>query len=109
MLPPDQRLDGQDLAGAQVELRLVVEHELVLVDRLVELLDEPHLVAAPRPGRGRSTRRGPLPSLARYIATSAHQTSRALSVASVGAMAIPMLAPMLAWHRVEGEGLADSR
>ena len=30
------------------------------------------------------------------MATSAHQTSRALSVASLGARAIPMLAPMVA-------------
>ena len=36
------------------------------------------------------------PSLARYMATSAHHTSPALSVASSGAMAMPMLAPMRA-------------
>ena len=34
--------------------------------------------------------------MARYIATSAHHTSAALSVASVGAMAMPMLALMRA-------------
>ena len=37
-----------------------------------------------------------LPSLARYMATSAHHTSPALSVASAGATAMPMLALMVA-------------
>ena len=47
---------------------------------------------------------GTRPSLARYMATSAHQISRALSVASVGATAMPMLAPMLALTELRRNG-----
>ena len=35
---------ASDLTGAKVELRLVVEHEVALVDRLSQLLEEAHLV-----------------------------------------------------------------
>ena len=31
--PANQRFDGEDLAGAQVELGLVVQHEAAVVDR----------------------------------------------------------------------------
>ena len=58
-----------------------------------------------------------MPDLARYMATSAHQTRPALSVASVGAMAMPMLALMRALttsstkgsSRLCGEPLGDRR
>lgn len=44
MLPADQGLDGQDLPGPQIELRLVVEYEGAAVDRQMELLGQAHLI-----------------------------------------------------------------
>ena len=41
MRPADERLDGEDLAGAHVDLRLVVQHELAALE------GDPHRVDAP--------------------------------------------------------------
>ena len=45
--PPDQRLDGEDLARAQVQLRLVVQDEVALFDRDAQLLDHVQLSSPP--------------------------------------------------------------
>src|SRR6185437_15267183 len=41
MLPADKRFDSVDQLRAQVELRLIVEHELVLGDRSTQLAEDP--------------------------------------------------------------------
>ncbi len=45
--PADQGLDRHDLPGGEVDLGLVVQLELALLDRRLELLGETHAVAAP--------------------------------------------------------------
>ena len=50
MCPPDQCLDTVHFAGRQVELRLVVQHELVLFDRPFELTEHEE-TRIPRPRR----------------------------------------------------------
>ncbi len=45
MLPADQGLDRDDLAGRELDLRLVVQLELAPLDRVAQLLDEAQPVA----------------------------------------------------------------
>ena len=75
----------------------------------MELLGQAHLILFLVQALDEARERGRCPSLARYMATSAHQTSRALSVASVGATAMPMLAPMLTFTECRGTAREDSR
>ena len=61
VLPAQQRLETGDLAGAQVQLRLVVHGELVLgVDRLAQVAEQQQLgrASSRRPRRSRCSCRG---------------------------------------------------
>ena len=65
-------------------------------------------VAMPSSSSCSYTANGASPSFARYIATSAQPSSPALSVASAGAMAIPMLAPIVASTTPRTKGCRDA-
>ena len=86
MLPAQQRLDAAQLAGARVDARLVVQRQLVALDRVAQAAFELQpLLRAPvqvlgeevRPCRGRC-------ALASYIATSAWRISSSMSAPSSG-------------------------
>ena len=84
VLPAHERLDAGDLAGAQADHRLVVEGELVAVERLAQLafdLEPGHRLA--RISSSKSSQRARPLSLARYIAASASRiSSSALALAA---------------------------
>ncbi len=44
MNPSDQSLDGLDLTGSEVELGLVMQYQLVRLDRLTELFSQAHVI-----------------------------------------------------------------
>ena len=76
VLPADQRLDAGDPPVGEPDLRLVVQHELVVVDGAAQLADQRQ---AARAVAGRAPVRRPRSrapdSFAAYIATSARRSS----------------------------------
>ena len=93
VLPADQRLDGGDGAGADVHDRLVAKRELLVLDRVLELLAQRAALAAPRRSISRVPRSmcpGPR-SLALCIAMSARWRSSSESPSETSPSANPML------------------
>ena len=45
MVPPNQRLDREHAAGAEIDLRLVEQRELAARQRVIEVLAQPELLA----------------------------------------------------------------
>ena len=107
MGPPQQSLDGQDLATAQVELGLVMQDEVALVDGRPQLLEEPHLVALFIEVSLVAGERG----VAQLGSDTwpRRRTTRAPRCLwrQTGAMAMPMLAPILALTTSSTNGSAQ--
>ena len=98
VLPAHERLGAEGRAGLEVDLRLVVQDELVVDESGGE---------APAPSRGArgSPRRAPgrrvstagVPALAAYIATSARRNRSAIAMPEPSRSAIPALACIATW------------
>ena len=106
VVPPQERLDRGDLARPQVELRLVVEHELLLLDRAAQLLrHQQHVVVVER--LVVEGERG-VPGLCtehRHVRASEQAGT---VVASVSRIEIPMLAPIRASTMSRTNGSLDA-